>query len=431
MCARKHLLWLVIVVSAVLVGLVFLVACGPQPDSGPEPVPTSAQPENTAVPPTVTPTPTPSPTPTPTPTPTPDPTFPMHTTHLSYGINADLYFREDFGVTAGEVMGYVDDLGVEWVRIQITWADIEPDKGQYSWGQLDDIVDAVGRHNRKLLVSIVRSPAWATTDGGHGMPADPNDLGDFLLAVATRYQNRIQGYEIWNEQNYAVENAGYVQGAGRYVELLKVAYLRVKEGDPLAMVLFGPLTPTGVNDPNIAIDDISYLRQAYEYNAGEVKGYFDVLAGHVGGTHNPPDTLWPENPGPFPNWVDHPTHYFRHLENIRAVMEAYGDADKQLWLTEFGWASLDGISTDAATGYEYAENNSAAAQADYLVWALHLIRENYQPWLGNAVIWNLNFSTFNVANDEKSAFSLLRPDWGTRPSYRAVQHYLTEYSNWP
>jgi hypothetical protein len=263
------------------------------------------------------------------------------------------------------------------------------------------------------------------------MPADPNDLGDFLAAMATHYGGSVQAYEIWNEQNYAVENAGYVSGAGRYVELLKVAYVRIKEANPYAFVLFGPLTPTGVNDPNIAIDDITYLREVYEYNGGEVKSYFDVLAAHTAGVHNRPDQLWPDNPGSGPGWIDHPTFYFRHVENIRQVMVDYGDDQKQIWLTEFGWASLEGIAETAAPGYEYAQYNSAVVQADYLPWALDIGRTKYQPWLGAMFVWNLNYSTFNPGVDEKSPFSLLRPDWGTRPSFRSVQAYIAEHPTWP
>jgi len=263
------------------------------------------------------------------------------------------------------------------------------------------------------------------------MPADPNDLGDFLHAMATRYAGRIQAYEVWNEQNYAVENAGYVQGPGRYVELLKVAYTRIKEADPYAFVLLGPLTPTGVNDPTIAIDDITYLRRMYEYNGGEVRWYFDVLAAHVAGVHNPPDTLWPDNPGPGPGWVDHPTFYFRHVENIRKVMEEYGDGDKQIWITEFGWASLENIGDTPAPGYEYALNNTEQEQADYLVQALEMGRTTYQPWLGAMFIWNLNFSTITPPTDEKAPFSLLRADWSLRPAYKAVRDYIREHTQWP
>ena len=103
---------------------------------------------------------------------------------------------------------------------------------------------------------------------------------------------------MWNEPNIYPEWGEQAVSPEAYAELLKVAYTRIKAADPLAMVLFGPLTPTGTNDPTVAIDDIAYLREAYEYNGGEVRGYFDVLAAHVAGTLNPPELLWPDNPSP-------------------------------------------------------------------------------------------------------------------------------------
>ncbi len=412
---------LLVLVSLALVLALLLGACG-APDTPRAP----SQPPGTPVP-TNTPAPTPTPTMTLTPSPTPDPTFPMKTTHFSFGVDVDLFYKD-----YDEVLGYVEDLGAEWVRQQVWWQDIEGSPGAYIWDELDNVVDAVGRHHRKLLISIVRSPGWATKTGRFGaMPNDPNDLGSFLLAMATRYQNRIQAYEIWNEQNYAVENDGEVPDAGRYVELLKVAYTRIKEADPLAVVLFGPLTPTGVNDPTIAVDDIAYLKQAYEYNDGEVRDYFDVLAGHVGGTLNPPDTLWPDKPGPGPGWQDHSTHYFRHVENIRAVMEAYGDADKQVWLTEFGWASIEGLTDVPDTGYEYAAEVSAQQQADYLVAALERGRTTYQPWMGAMLIWNLNFARTNPPGDQKSAFGLIDAAGEPRPAYDAIKAYIAEHTQWP
>ncbi len=406
----------VAVLTAILLGLALLGGCGgpagtPLPTSTPQP--------------SATPTVTPTPTMTPTPSPTPDPTFPMGTTHFSFGLDLHLYYMD-----YDRVMGYAEDLGVEWVRQQVWWRDIEGAKGSYNWDELDNVVAAVGRHNRKLLVSIVRAPSWATVDGGYGMPADPNDLGDLLYAMATRYRGQIQAYEIWNEQNYAVENDGYVEGAGRYVELLKVAFTRIKEADPHAMVLFGPLTPTGVNDPNIAIDDLTYLQEAYAYQEGIVRQYFDVLAVHVAGSNNPPDTLWPDNPGPG-GWSDHSSHYFRHVELVRQVMEAAGDADKQVWITEFGWASIEGIAEAPAPGYEYAAENTAQQQSDYLVQALEMGRTQYQPWLGAMFIWNLNFAPITPPTDEKAAFGLLNAAWEPRPAYEAVRDYVQKYSEWP
>jgi hypothetical protein len=268
------------------------------------------------------------------------------------------------------------------------------------------------------MFSVVASPPWAA-DGGHGMPSNPDDLGDFLGAMATRYRGKVQAYEVWNEENYAIENDGYVAGPGRYIELLKVSYTRIKEADPNAVVVLGALTPTGVNNPYVAINDLTYLRQMLEYQGGVARDYFDALGVHVAGSNNPPDTIWPDNPGP-DGWTDHTSHYFRHLEQIRGIMEAYGFGEKSVWITEFGWASTENITPVAAPGYEYAYQNSEQEQAEYIVRAFEKGRTEYQPWLGAMFLWNLNFATAFPAGDEKSAFGLLRPDWSQRPAYQAL-----------
>jgi len=189
----------------------------------------------------------------------------------------------------------------------------------------------------------------------------------------------------------------------------------VKAGDPSAIVVFGGLTPTGVNDPTIAIDDVSYLRQIYSFNDGEVKQYYDVLGAHPGSNNNPPDALWPTQPGPGPNWRDHESFYFRRIEQLRQVMIEHGEAGKQIWLTEFGWTTAN-----QAPGYEYGNQISEEAQAEYLVRAFQMARE-YYPWMGVMFVWNLNFSVVTPPEDEKHPWSVLYSDWTPRPSYTALQ----------
>ncbi|MGC8873059.1 MAG: beta-galactosidase [Chloroflexia bacterium] len=348
------------------------------------------------------------------PSPAPPTPPPPQGTGMAYGF--DVHFT---GTNMARVLDLVQRAGFGWVRQQVHWADIEPAKGAYNWGFLDQIVDAASRRGIRVMFSVVWSPSWARADGGHGMPDNPADLGDFLAVMASRYKGKGMAYEIWNEQNYAIENAGYVAGPGRYVELLKTAYTRIKQADPGAIVVCGPLTPTGVNNPYIAIDDLTYLRQMLEYQGGIIRNYFDVLGVHVAGANNPPDTLWPENPGP-DGWTDHTSHYFRHLEKIRSVVEACGMGDKKIWVTEFGWASTENVTDRAAPGYEYAYQNSEQEQAAYIVRAFEKGRTEYQPWLGAMFLWNLNFGQEFPPWDEKTPFGVIRPDGTPRPAYEAL-----------
>jgi hypothetical protein len=302
----------------------------------------------------------------------------------------------------------------------------DADDTEYAWDELDIIVDAVNDYDLKLMVSIVRSPAYYTADGSDGLPADPADLGDFVEDMALRYGDRIHAYEIWNEQNLAHETGGRItlEDAGQYVEILIEAYDRIKAVNPNAFVLAGAPSPTGWSDPTVGVSDIEYLRAMYEYRDGIIAGHFDAQGVHPVGSANPPDTLWPDNPSDAEGWTEDSTFYFRHIENVRTLMEEYGLGDHQIWITEFGWAT-----ENVTPGYEYGMQNTFEDQAQYIRDAVLLTYERY-PWVGNMFVWNMNFAVTWAQEDppqplhEQAAFSILNTDWSPRPSYTALQDVI-------
>ena len=337
--------------------------------------------------------------------------FPMKGPHIGYGMNAWLLPAADTDRSLQLLTG----AGFDWARQWLAWESIEPSPGNYNWKDLDLLTEATQKHNVKLLVVIVRSPGWAAANGG--IPREQRHkqaYATMLSKVAERYKGKVHAYEVWNEQNLAGETGGRVDPA-EYVELLKLAFPAIKASDPGAFVLYGGLTPTGVNDPAIAVEDVVYLQQTYAYNNGEIKRYFDVLGAHPGGQNNPPDRLWPDNPGPGPGYFDHRSFYFRRIEDLRKVMEQNGDGEKQIWLTEFGWTTKN-----QAKGYEYGQYNSVDDQANYLVAAYQLAYNNY-PWVGVMFMWNLNFSTVSKPDDEKTPWSVLYADYSPRPAYDALK----------
>jgi hypothetical protein len=236
----------------------------------------------------------------------------------------------------------------------------------------------------------------------------------------------VHAIEIWNEQNLAHENGGYVstEDAGHYVELLKAAYTRIKAVDPGIVVVAGPPASTAVNSPGIAVSDERYYRAMYRYNNGEIRNYFDVQAVHPGGSANPPDTLWPSKPSPAEGWTTDPTFYFRHIENVRALMEEYGLGDHQVWITEYGWATPNG-----SPGFEFGNQVSYERQAEFIVGAMRRTKEQY-PWVGNMFLWNLNFAPVKASQGEpgheQGSFGILNADYSPRPAYLAIQRYLAE-----
>jgi hypothetical protein len=339
---------------------------------------------------------------------------------LEFGVVGHLYYTD-----RDRVLQLVQNAGFDWVRQQVVWKDIQdPVAGIYGWEELDRIVNAVNSYGRKLLVNIVQSPsAYSATNG---LPDDPATLGNFVDLMARRYGDKIQAYEIWNEPNLAHENGGNIvpKDVGHYVEVLKVAYTRIKAVSPNAIVLAAASSSSGVTDPAIALSDQAFYQAMYTYNSGEVRNYFDVQAVHPGGSANSPDTLWPDNPSKANGWTDDSTFYFRHVENVRKWMEQYGMADKKIWITEYGWAT-----PNDTPGYEFGNQVNLDQQAAYITGAIRRAYGHY-PWVSNMFLWNINFAVLwgerGDPQHEQASFAILNPDWSPRPAYLGVQSLIAE-----
>jgi spore germination protein YaaH len=382
--------------------------------------------------PTMTPTPTATPTPAPTATPKPkatatpkpqasagesaSPAPAPRNTSFGYGIQAHWYYTDH-----AQLVNHIKALGFNWTKQQVEWKAVESGgKGQYNWGELDRIVESCHANGINLLLSVVKAPAWARPPGAdlrvEGPPANPQDFADFLSAMAARYKGKVQAYEIWNEQNLHYEWGNQPINAAQYMELLKAAYRAIKAVDPNAIVVSGALTPTGVNDGRTAIDDVVYLEQMYQNG---LKNYSDAIGAHPSGYNNPPDAKFGYNDPAEPAFKNHPSFFFREtMERYRNVMVKYGDSNKKIWATEFGWASIENLAPSPAPGYEYAANVTEAEQAEYIRRAYEMGRN--WGWVGVMFLWNLNYAPVAGPQDEKAAFSIVRSDWSQRPAFVAL-----------
>lgn len=339
---------------------------------------------------------------------------------VEFGVVAHLFYTDrNRALTLAQIAGF------DWVRQQIHWKDIEASPGVYYWDEVDRIIEDSSGFNTKLMISIVQAPEFY--EPNHGIPADPKPFGNFVANMIERYGGLITAVEVWNEPNLAIENGGRIDEAavGHYAEMLMEAYRRIKQMRPYTYVIAAAPSSTGVNDVNLAMDDEKFLRTLYAYNNGAVKNFFDAQGMHPGAAANPPDTLWPDKPGNPIGWNDHPSHYFRHVENVRQIMVESGLADKQIWLTEYGWATANNTP-----GYEYGNAVSLEDQAAFTIAAEQMVYEKYRDetgrsWIGVMFLWNLNFAILwgqeGNPNHEQAAYGILNPDWSPRPVFIALQ----------
>ncbi|MBM4429019.1 MAG: hypothetical protein FJ026_01555 [Chloroflexi bacterium] len=301
------------------------------------------------------------------------PAKPLRMNSPEYGMQAFLWYRPE---VASRDMGMIKDAGFGWIKQGIGWRDVEgAAKGHYDWSRVDWIVAECNKLGLDLLVRIDHQPQWA--GGGfptNGPPDNYAHLGDFLYAMASRYKGRIRAYQIWNEPNLAREWGGRPPNAAQYVRLLQEAYRRIKQADPNAMVISAGLTPTGTYSAEATPDDV-YLEQMYQAMGGKSEGYFDVLGVHAAGFKAPPE-MSPDEVASNPNYGGQRFFCFRRVEDLRRIMERYGDGAKQVAVLEFGWTS-DPINP--AYSWHAVDEET---KADYFVRAYQWAKTHWSPWIG-------------------------------------------------
>ncbi|HHS97711.1 MAG TPA: hypothetical protein ENK08_07405, partial [Chloroflexi bacterium] len=342
-------------------------------------------------------------TPTPIPPPVPKP---------NTGVQVDILASDP-----DQTLWWAEELGVGWVKQQLDWASVEKGPGEFDWVQLDYVIDRCKRHHFRVLLSVVDAPTYLRADPSVvGPPVNYAEFRRFMQQLAERYRGKVEAYELWNEPNLAREWGGDVLDPARFAALVAEGAQGVRAGDPDALVISGAPGVTGINDGVTAIDDRVFLRGMLEAGVAQ---WVDGIGAHPYGFANPPEESVNDPHHVAPSHNDHPSFFFRDtLEDYRALLLEYGADDKPIWVTEFGWASMEGLNMDT-TGWEYALHVSEQQQADYLVRALQMGWNT--PWVGPMFIWNLNIAVIYGNSRPESAYSLLRPDGSWRPAFIAVR----------
>jgi hypothetical protein len=377
------------------------------PQAPPPPVAAPAQPAPAAAPAPAAPA---QPAPAAAPAPA-TPATPVSATSPDYGMSVFLWGHPD---TTGRDLKLVTDLGFRWQKTLFQWRSIEPGcKGCFDWTEADRVVKASAAAGVQIIARLDFQPAWARKDGAtNGPPDNYQDYADFVSAFVTRYGapstvGRVAAIEVWNEVNLDREWGGATinkQQASDYVRLLSAAYTAAKAADPSVTVISAGLSPTGVTDGHSA-DDVTYMQ--WLFDAG-LKGHYDVLGAHG-------NTQAPEVDAALGSLKDFPdgSFYFRRVEQLRDVMVKNGDADKRIWLLEFGWTA-DAVHPNYSW-FAVSEDKKGAN----IVKALQYARQNWQPWIGVMTLWTLPDPGWTTDREEYW-WAITNADGTPRAAYTAL-----------
>jgi hypothetical protein len=284
-----------------------------------------------------------------------------------------------------------------WQKTLFQWRSIEGTaKGVYDWSEADRVVKASTLNGIKIIARIDFQPDWARKDlAKNGPPDNYQDYADFVAAFANRYRpgstiGTVDAIEIWNEVNLTREWGDQPinqQQAADYVRLLTLAYRAAHAVNPTITIVTAGLSPTGVHATD-AWDDTEYLQ--WLFDAGLKGGVnYDVLGAH-GNTQAPCVECDFNSLSQFP----HPSFYFRRVEQLRQVQVNAGDANRQIWLLEFGWTS-DTIHPNFAW-FAVSEDQKAAN----IVQAYQYARLHWAPWIGVMTLWTLSDPTWTPDREE-------------------------------
>ncbi|MEM9951026.1 MAG: cellulase family glycosylhydrolase [Chloroflexota bacterium] len=378
-------------------------------------------------PPTSTPIPTdvPSVTPSVTPIPQTPVTTPLSALpaldgdqmgiQLYYNVDNDQWFQ---------LLRRTDPLSVGWIKVQANWDFLQPnnrDQFDTAFAIFESHIQRAHNDGYQVLVSIAKAPDWARAGNitDDGPPADPTALAYFINFMLDRMGGQISAIEVWNEPNLSREWTGALEwSGGGYMDLFRVAYDAIRARNPNMPIVTAGLAPTSAQG---AIDDRLFLQQMYDAGLGDPY-YQNIAIGiHPYGWGNPPDSRCCDNI-PDRGWDDDPRFFFLNtLEDYRAIMVNNGHQNVQMWGTEFGWATWNGIPTEVPVDQEWMVYNSPQQQSEYTMRAFQIAQE--LDYVGPMFLWNLNFANETLISErnEMVGYSIFVPGLPIRPIYDAIR----------
>ncbi len=295
-----------------------------------------------------------------------------------------------------------------WVRQVFRWDEIESEQGVFDWEQWDTVVTAIADYpDLEIVAVIVNTPIWARTalaaENATAPPDDPAYLADFAAALAERYGDIIDYYQIWDEPNLTAAWGNLNPQPAHYTAILQAAYTAIHAADESATVISAALAPTTETGPENIRDDL-YLRALFAYGAGD---YMDAIATKPYGFDMPPDD----------RTVDVNTLNFSRIILIREEMVRAGYGTTPLWASYWGWNSLPENRTGEPSIWG---NVSAAQQSEYTIAAIERAEREW-PWLGPMILYH--WQPDALADNPVWGFSLLNPDGQPTPLWEALTTY--------
>jgi hypothetical protein len=294
------------------------------------------------------------------------------------------------------------DAGVKVMRSDILWHEVEPQQGQFKWDGYDRVMAAANERSIQVMALLVYGNPWATkdTDSDHSYPPDdPQDFARYATEVAERYEGMLHSVEVWNEPNLWLRFWNSVDGGAdpaRYAALLRATGAALAASASSAPVFLGGTLFHEL--PHIMPGSLSFVRDAHlaEPDLGH---YYDALAYHPYPTY-PPQAAPESDLGFEIPLVD-------MNAQLRAVIDAAGEGDKPMHISEVGWPVYGQVDESLQAAYLIRMHLLALSQGVPTV-CWYTLRDGLEP-------------EASLLGGVEHAFGLVRYDYSLKPAYHALK----------
>jgi hypothetical protein len=246
--------------------------------------------------------------------------------------------------------------GASAARIVAFWSTIAPNEPSkpadptdpaYRWGDVDRAVRLAVENQLDPIVDIVDAPNWATAPSSeHAFKPDPEALGQFAVAAATRYGGsfsnlpRVRYWQAWNEPNLSLYLKPQWLGAtpfspGWYRAMVNQFADAVKSVHADNVVIAGGTAPFG---NNVNLPPLRFMRELLCLSPSlqptcDEKTHLDVWAHHPYTSGGP---MHHANSAGDVSLGDLPEMRRVLLAGVKAG-HVVSSGPVKFWVTEFSW----------------------------------------------------------------------------------------------
>ena len=310
--------------------------------------------------------------------------------------------------------------GVKWERITMFWPGLDPGYWNGDFYLPFNYLDSQISHDIDLTGMLIGTPPQYATDKAkspQSVPAglylpwnDPrNSWGQFVHKAASFYKGRIFHWIVWNEPDITPSdpNAMYYTWGGSvadYYQLLKVAYLNIKDVDPgLTVGTAGFTYWTDKHAGRRQYFDRLLDQVAADPTASAHNQYMDFVSVHL---YSDPHSLY-----------DVPILYHQ-LMNARGF-------DKPIWIPETNVVPYDDpVNAGGPNSSPTDMRASLGDQASFIIQAYAL---GMAAGVERIEVYKMKDGDNDVVNGQALVGDL--PDFRLRPEYVAFQVAAQYFSN--